>query len=402
MTSTLHVEPDLLASARSRNDRTVELRRAIHHEPELGLHLPRTHARVLDALDGLPLEITSGTSCSSIVADLDGGAGDGPTVLLRADMDALPMPEDTGLDYASRHEGRMHACGHDGHTAMLVSAAALLCERRDRLPGRVRFMFQPGEEGHHGARHMIDEGVLAGVDAAFALHVTPNLPPGRLATRGGPLMASADTFAATVRGRGGHASTPHFAVDPIPVACELVTAWQTHVARRVNVMDPAVVSCTRIDAGTTTNVIPETAHLEGTIRAVSEATRTAVHDALTRVAAGVSAAHDCHAEVSIEPGYPVTVNDAAMADFVRRVAAEVVGPDHTVEMPWPVMGAEDFSYVLQRVPGAMFFLGVCPDDLDAAHAPSCHSNRMRLDEPSLAAGVAAHVALAEAYLRGGP
>jgi amidohydrolase len=390
----------LLEAAEALAPETVALRRAIHAEPELGTDLPATQAKVLEALASLPVEVRTGDRISSVVADLAGGGGDGPTILLRGDMDALPMPEDTGLDYASRHDGRMHACGHDGHTAMLASAARLLCDRRAGLPGRVRFMFQPGEEGDGGAEIMIAEGVLDGVDGAFAIHVSPNVPTGRLVTRGGPLLASADTFTAHITGKGGHASTPHFAIDPIPVAAEILLAWQTHVARRINVMDPAIVSCTKIEAGTTTNVIPEQARMTGTIRAVSEATRAAVHAALPRVAEGIAAAHDCHASVRIDDtGYPVTVNDDDFAAFVLATVATELGPDRAGEMPYPTMGAEDFSYVLQQVPGAMAFLGVCPDGVRAREAPSCHSNRMILNESALPVGVATYAAVAEAFLR---
>ena len=219
----------------------VALRRRLHAQPELGLDLPHTQAAVLEVLDHLGLTLSTGGTSSSVVALLDGDEP-GPTVLLRGDMDALPMPEDTGLDYASRVDGAMHACGHDAHVAMLAGAAALLAARRAHLTGRVAFMFQPGEEGHHGARHMLDEGLLDAVAAgaqpvsmAFAIHQSPTIPSGVIASRGSSLLASADTFLITVRGRGGHASMPHHAVDPIPIACEVVGALQAMVTRRVDV-----------------------------------------------------------------------------------------------------------------------------------------------------------------------
>jgi hippurate hydrolase len=336
------------------------------------------------------------------VADLDGGL-DGPTILLRGDMDALPMPEDTGLPYASTVEGTMHACGHDAHTAMLVGAARLLAARRAELPGRVRFMFQPGEEGDGGAVHMIDEGVLDGVDGAFALHVAPNLWSGMVAYRPGPAMASADVVEISVTGRGGHASTPHWANDPVPVAAEIVLALQAMVTRTVDAFDPAVLTITQLSSGTTNNVIPESAQLTGTLRAVSERTRHAVWERIRRVVDGVAAAHDCTAELAVLEGYPVTVNDPRFARFAADVAASTVGAGKVVEMPAPVMGAEDFSYVLQRVPGAMVFLGVCPPEhADPFTAPACHSNRMVLHEDAMAAGIALHAAVATTFLeRGG-
>jgi amidohydrolase len=242
------LEPDaLLAEAGARLDEGVALRRDIHRRPELGLDLPLTQARVLEVLDGLPLTIVTGERQSSIVADLD-GERPGPTVLLRGDMDALPMPEDTGLDFASEVDGVMHACGHDAHTAMLAGAARLLADRRADLAGRVRFLFQPGEEGAGGAAVALDEGLLdatgggEAVSWAFAIHQSPSIPSGVVATRQGPLLASADELHVTLRGRGGHASMPHQANDPVPVACEVVQALQTWVTRRVDVFTPAVIT----------------------------------------------------------------------------------------------------------------------------------------------------------------
>jgi amidohydrolase len=392
-------DQDLLAAAAGVLDDVVALRRDIHRHPELGLDLPVTQSRILESLAGLPLTVTTGTRQSSIVADLDGGRP-GPTVLLRADMDALPMPEDTGLDYASSVDGAMHACGHDAHCAMLAGAAGLLAERVGDLAGRVRFLFQPGEEGAGGARIAIDEGVLdaAGgggpVEWAFAIHQSPTFPTGVVATRAGALLASADEFLVTVRGRGGHASMPHHANDPIPVACEIVQALQTYVTRRVDVFDPAVVTVGRIAAGTATNVIPETAELEGTIRTVSRGARERVRSAIAQVAGGVAAAHEMEAEVELRPGYPVTVNDAGAAAEVLDTAGRLVGDAAALEMPAPVMGAEDFSYLLERVPGAMAFLGTRPRGLRSHEAAPNHSNRMVLDELSLAVGVALYTAAA--------
>ncbi|HSL58552.1 MAG TPA: M20 family metallopeptidase [Acidimicrobiales bacterium] len=385
----------LLDEAGDLLDEVVALRRRIHRRPELGLDLPVTQATIREALDGLGLDVRTGTATTSVVADLRGGAGDGPTVLLRGDMDALPMPEDTGVDFASEVAGAMHACGHDAHVSMLVGAARLLAARRDQIAGTVRFMFQPGEEGFGGAKVMIDEGVLDGVDAAFAMHITPNLPSGWITTKPGPLMASSDELFITVRGRGGHASTPHFAADPIPVACEIVSAISTFVTRQIDAFNPAIVTITKITAGTTVNVIPASAEMAGTIRSVSERTRDAVDRGVTRLATTIAEAHGLEAEVHVRRGYPVTVNHAAAAHRVLEVASGLLGADRVVESPAPVMGAEDWSYVLQQVPGAMAFLGVCPPEIaDPRQAPACHSNLMRLDEPAMAAGVALHTAMA--------
>ncbi|MEU6645146.1 M20 family metallopeptidase [Saccharomonospora sp. NPDC046836] len=392
----------LRAEAEALQPTTIALRRAVHRHPELGLQLPQTQQAVRDAIADLPLEITPGSATTSLTAVLR-GARPGPAVLLRGDMDALPMPEDTGVDYASEVAGAMHACGHDTHTAMLASAARLLAARTDELAGSVVFMFQPGEEGHHGARHMIHEGVLdaAGprVERALGLHIFANLPSGVIATRPGPVMASADNFFIRVTGKGGHGSMPHNAVDPVPAAAAMVGALQTMITRRISISDPAVLSVTRIEAGTTTNVIPETAVLEGTIRTLSEKTRALVHAELPKVCSGIAAAHGCRVLADIEPCYPSTVNDAAEAQRVLDLAGEVLGADNAVELPDPFMGAEDFSYVLQRVPGAFAFLGACPPGTSPDEAAPNHSNRVDYDEAAMANGVALYAAFALDALR---
>lgn len=389
----------LLAEANELLPDAVRLRRLIHREPELGLELPLTQAKILDSLADLDLEITTGTALSSVVATLR-GQGDGPVIVLRGDMDALPMPEDSGEPFASEHDGMMHACGHDSHVAMLAGAAKLLHARRSELRGTVKFLFQPGEEGHHGAKHCLDEGLLRDpdVDAGFAIHITPNRRSGTLATRPGPLMASADTLKITVTGQGGHASMPHGAIDPVPVACEIVTALQTLITRTVDAFKPAVLTVASIHAGTTSNVIPEGAELLGTLRTVDERTRAAVHEGIEQVATGIAAAHGCGAVVEIERGYPVTVNDAGFVEFAADVLRDLVGEPNVSMMQAPVMGAEDWSYVLQEVPGAMVFLGVCPDGDNPRQAHACHSNRMRLDEEAMATGIAAYSAIALSYL----
>lgn len=386
---------DLLDAARAVQPDTVALRRDLHRHPEIGNDLPRTQGAVLDAIGDLGFDVRTGTSVTSVTATLDTGRPGG-TMLLRGDMDALPMPEDTGLDYASEVDGAMHACGHDAHTAMLASAARLLADRADDLTGKVVFMFQPGEEGHHGARHMLEEGLLDGIHVtrAFAIHQSPSFPSGMVATKAGPLLASADEFVVEVVGRGGHAAMPHHANDPVPVACAMVGAFQTLVTRRVDVFDPAVVTVGSIRAGSTNNVIPETARLVGTIRAVSERTRSLVHAELERIATNIAAAHDMEVRFRIDAGFPVTVNDAGAAAWVGDVARHIVHPDLVVEMPNPVMGAEDWSYVLQQVPGAMAFLGTCPPGEDFHRVAPNHSNRMVIDEDAMAVGVALYAATA--------
>jgi hippurate hydrolase len=391
--------PDLLVQARALQPRTVALRRAVHRHPELGLHLPRTRDAVLAALADLPLQVHLGVGTTSVVAVLD-GARPGPTVLLRGDMDGLPVTEDTGLPFASEVDGRMHACGHDTHVAMLASAARLLTVRRDELAGRVLFMFQPGEEGHHGARYMIDEGLLDATgpagrpERAYALHISATLAAGELHVRPGPVMAAADVLRVVVTGRGGHASAPHDALDPVPAAAAMVGALQTAVTREVAAADAAVLTIAHIRAGTTDNVIPETAFLEGTLRTLREDVRLRLRDAVRRVCTHTALAHGCTAEVEIEPGYPVVVNDDDAAAHVTDVAAGVLGGTRVLAMPAPIMGAEDFAYVLEQVPGALAFLGGCPPGVDPARVAPNHSNRAVFDESAMAAGVAVYAGLA--------
>ena len=392
---------EILSEARALLDDAIQLRRRLHRHPEIGLTLPRTQAVVLEALDALGLETRTGQRTTSVLARLTGGKP-GPTILLRADMDALPLREETGLPFASEVEGAMHACGHDAHVAMLVGAARVLVRRRADLAGSVLFMFQPGEEGYHGARVMLEEGLLDGAGApsgAFALHVTHREAAGVITTRPGPMLASGDTIQITVRGKGGHASAPHDCLDPIPVACEIVQAFQTLVTRRVNVFDPAVITIGKITAGTTRNVIPETAHLLGTVRTVSEVTRERVLEGIRRVADGIATAHGAEAAVELIRGYPVTSNDASFAGFVLDTAREVLGAERVTPMSHPVMGSEDFSYVLQRVPGAMANLGTRPD---SGEVYPNHSNRMLVNETALASGIAVHVGVALRFFeRGG-
>ena len=396
---------DWTAAGEAELDGVVALRREIH--AEIGLDCRRTTEKIKAALAGLPLEYREGPSTSGLVAILRGGGDNGRAVLLRGDMDALPMQEETGLPFASKVPGAMHACGHDSHTAMLVGAARALCARRESLPGTVVFMFQPGEEGYHGARFMIEDGLLDNVlpgrrpDGAFALHIWPTLERGTVAGRAGPLLASADTLMATITGAGGHAAMPHDSLDPIPVACEIVTALQALIARTVPVTDPAVLSITKISAGTAHNIIPSSAELLGTVRTLSEATRARLHDAFKRVVEHVAAAHGLTGEARVEEGYPVTVNDVRAMELVRRCAAAVGSEEAWLELPAPIMGAEDFSYVLREIPGAMAFLGVAHEGTDAEKNPPLHNTRMTIDEEMMAKGVALHCAFADRFLASG-
>ena len=407
-------DADLLSAARGIAGGIVALRRAIHAEPELGLITPRTRDKVREALADLPLEWREGPSTTGLVATLRGGAGGAGRagggcrrVLLRGDMDALPMPEETGLAFASTVPGAMHACGHDAHTAMLAGAARLLSARRESLAGDVQFMFQPGEEGHHGARFMLDDGLLDDgpsgplPQAAFALHVMPNAPHGLVAGRAGALLAAADQLEIAVEGRGGHASMPHETLDPVPVAAELVLALQAMVTRQFSAHDPVVVTIARLEAGSAHNVIPDRAVLTGTMRTLSPAHRTRLHGAVARLAEGIAAAHGLHATVTIREGFPVTLCDPRAVDFGEAVSRDLFGPAAFHRLPDPIMGAEDFAYVLEQVPGAMFFLGVSHEGEDWQQCCGIHSTRMMVDEAVLPRGAALLAGLGEQFLARG-
>ena len=391
---------DLLQDARGIADRITALRRAIHAEPELGLQTPRTLAKVRAELADLPLEWREGTSCTGAVAILNAGKA-GRSVLLRGDMDALPMDEETGLDFASTVSGRMHACGHDTHTAMLAGAARVLAARADALPGEVRFMFQPGEEGYHGARFMLDDGLLDPLpEAAFALHIMPNAPHGTIGSRAGTLLASADMLEISVEGRGGHASMPHDTRDPVPVACEIVLALQTMVTRRFNAHEAMIVTVTQLEAANAHNIIPGRALLKGTIRTLSPERRQEVWGAIRTLAENIAQAHECDADVTITQGFPPTINDARAVALAEAVATSLPHGDF-MNLPAPIMGAEDFSYVLEKVPGMMAFLGVAQSGADWRHCCPIHSSRMMVDESVLPRGTAFLAGCATRFLEGG-
>lgn len=370
-------------------EKIVALRREIHREPELGFDTEKTAEKVLAALDGLPLEIQTGVAENGIVATLRGG-GDGPTVGLRADMDALPIVEETGLPFASEVEGKMHACGHDGHTSMLVGAAHALSQDtlRDRLNGTVKFVFQPAEEGGGGGKVMVEEGVAEGIDSIFALHLWPGLPFGTAATKGGPIMAAADGFDLTVRGKGGHGAFPHLTADAVAMAAQVVTTLQTVVAREVDPVEPAVLTVGEIHAGTAFNIIPETARLGGTVRTLNEELRRRMPERIEGIARGVAGAMRGDAELDYNFSYPITRNDAEAARQALEVIGNLLGEDSTLELSNPSMGGEDFAFFLEKVPGAFIWLGV-GEDVSGLHTPT-----FAFDEQILPLGAALHAALA--------
>ncbi|WP_203609879.1 M20 family metallopeptidase [Streptomyces sp. SID8111] len=389
----------------------TELRRSLHRRPEIGLDLPQTQRAVLAALEGLPLEITLGSSSTSVTAVLRGGRP-GPAVLLRGDMDALPVTEATGLEYASEIEGVMHACGHDLHVAMLVGAARLLCARRETLQGDVVFMFQPGEEGYDGARLMIAEGVLeaAGrrVSAAYGLHVSSYRERGVFFSRPGPLMSGSHELRVVVEGAGGHGSLPHLSRDPVNAAAEMVTALQSMVTRRFDIFDPVVLSVGVFRAGTKINIVPDEAGFEATLRSFSPAAGALLRAETRRVCEGIAAAHGLTAVVRFTDGFPVTVNDRHHHDVAGAVVSQTLGADRFRLMDHPVAASEDFSFVLNEVPGCYVHLGARVDTGSDAPAAPNHSAHAVFDDGVLSDGalVLAELALRalrnEAAVRSGP
>jgi hippurate hydrolase len=377
----------------------VDLRRELHRIPEVGLELPKTQAMVLDALAGLPLEISTGKDLTSVVGVLRGGRP-GPTVLLRGDMDALPVVEETDLEYASTN-GNMHACGHDLHTAGLVGAARLLSAHREELHGNVLFMFQPGEEGLGGAGYMIREGLLQATGdkpiAAYAIHVWSQAAKGLFQTRPGTMMAGSNQLHITVHGKGGHGSSPYTTVDPVPVVAELVLALQTYATRKVNVFDPVVITVTQLAAGVAVNVIPNTARLGATVRTLSNETFHQLSRDLPALAQGIAAAHGCTVEADFTKQYPVTINDAARTAETSALLSAVFGADRVPPFENPLMGSEDFSMVLDEVPGTFVMLGARPDDV-GEDGPSNHSSVVRFDDAVLGDQAAALAQLAAAHL----
>ena len=393
----------VLSDAQELTGDLTDLRHRLHQEPELGLHLPRTQEKVLEALSGLPYEITLGTDTTSVTAVLRGTGGEAsavrPVVLLRGDMDALPIQEHTGLDFSSRIDGAMHACGHDLHTAMLAGAATLLAHHRDRLAGDVVLMFQPGEEGFDGAGVMIREGVLdaAGrrADAAYGLHVmSAGAPNGQFLSRTGTLMSASDGLTVTVHGAGGHGSAPHQAQDPVTVIAEMVTALQVMVTRQFDMFDPVVLSVGVLQAGTKRNIIPESARLEATVRSYTAESRTKLQRVVPRLLQGIAAAHGLEVTVDYITEYPLTITDEGETGRAERIVGELFDGQRFTRMINPLSGSEDFSRVLAQVPGTFVFLSALPRQADAATAAFNHSPAATFDDDGLADGAALYTQLA--------
>ena len=361
------IEPELVA-----------LRRELHQHPELAFQETRTAARIQAFLEGHGLSLRSGIGGTGVVAEAGKGS---PTILLRVDMDGLPIQELNATPYVSQELGRMHACGHDGHTAIGAVAARILASRG--LPGRVRFVFQPAEEGEGGAQAVIRAGVMDGVDMAFGIHLWNELPIGTIGVKAGPLMASVDRLRIVIRGRGGHGAKPHRAADPVVAAAHVVTALQTIVSREVSPMQAAVITIASIRSGEAFNVIPEEAILTGTIRTFDPELRSSMPARIARVARGVASGLQCRADVEVRAGNPAVINDTRAAAIARRAAVRVVGEKQVVE-PEPTMGGEDMACYFEKAPGCFVFVG--SENADGGFTEPHHSPRFDFDERALAIG----------------
>jgi amidohydrolase len=394
------IPPQELAARIAAVQPTVqEWRRSLHRRPELQYEEHETSLFVQAVLRAAGVEAVGGLARGTGVLGHLRGAAE-RAVALRADMDALPIEERSGVPWASEIPGRMHACGHDGHVAILLGAAKVLAEiaRERPLPHPVTFLFQPAEEGGGGARFMIEDGALDGsrlgppVDRIYGLHGWPALPRGAVATRPGPMLAAADRFTIEIHGAGGHAALPHQTRDPIVAAAELVLSLQSLVARETDPLDSAVVSVTSLHAGAAFNVVPESLRMQGTIRSLREATRARLHARLAERAHGVAAAAGCRAEVSIERGYPVTFNDPDLVEQFREAVHADFGASQVGTLPAPIMGAEDFSFYGERVPACFFALGLEEDPRQPL--PPLHSPTFDFNDAAIPHGIAAMVRLA--------
>jgi amidohydrolase len=374
-------------------------RRDLHENPELGFQEVRTAGVVADRLRALGVEdVRTGIAGTGVTGLIRGGKGDGKVVLLRADMDALPILEETGAEYASKTPGVMHACGHDAHTAILLAVARVLTERRDEFAGTVKVLFQPAEElPPGGAKPMIEAGVLddPAVDAVFGLHINQDGPLGTVDLRSGPAMAAADRFTIAIKGKGGHGARPQDSVDPIVVGAQIVTALQTLVSREVDPIESAVVSVCAFLAGEAFNVIPDAAELRGTVRTFTAHNRDLLERRIGELAAGIGAAMGASVTTAYTRGYPATVNDPAMTELVRAAAVEVVGEENVIESP-PMMGAEDFSYFLEQKPGSYFFVGSRNEERGLVWGH--HHPKFDLDEAAMAVGIETMVRTTLRYL----
>lgn len=359
-------------------DTIVSLRRDLHRIPETAYTESKTAAYVADYLRRIGLQVDTGIARFGVLGSQT-GMGPGKTLMLRSELDALPIVEATGLPFVSNHPGAMHACGHDGHMAMVLGAATVLSEMTDQLAGTIKYVFQPAEEGPGGAKPMIDEGVMENprVDYALGCHLWPGIEEGRVGVKTGPLMAAMDRFDLTIKGAGGHGAMPHLCIDAIDVGAQVVNALQRIVSRQMNPLKPTVVTVGQFTAGSAFNIIAEEAHLSGTTRTFDPDVWRSWPERIDRIVKGICQSTGAAYELDYQPGYPVTINDAWMAELVRQVAASVVGTENVVD-PEPTMGGEDMSFYLERSKGCFFFLGVGRENGAPLHNPKFDFNEENL------------------------
>lgn len=386
----------LLDAGKRLESELVSFRRDLHRNPELSMEESETAAKVAERLRTLGYEVRTGVGGHGVVAEL-AGAKPGRTIALRADMDALPIEEESGEPFSSQRPGVMHACGHDAHTAMLLGAAAILAERKEQLAGNVRFLFQSAEEINRGARLMIEQGVLNGVDEIYGLHNLPTLAAGKAATRYGSLMGSVDRIEITLTGKGGHGAIPDQSIDPVVAASAIVMGLQTAVSREISPFDPVVVTIGGVQAGDTYNVIPHRATMVGTIRTFSPSVQASMKERVTRIAGRIAEAYRCAASVEYTEMTPVLVSDDECVSHAIRTIEQAIGADNRVEAA-PTLAGEDFSLYLQHVPGCFFWLGSGPRE-GAERAYGLHHPKFRIDERCLPLGASLLAAIAESRLR---
>jgi amidohydrolase len=387
-------EQEILEISKRIQPRLVEIRRDIHAHPELGLSETRTAELIAHILSELDIEVTENVGITGVVGLLK-GAKPGNTILLRADMDCLEINELNDVSYKSQTEGLMHACGHDSHTTWLLGTAMILSELRDHIKGNVKFVFQPAEESEGGADRMIKAGVLENpkVDFALGAHVWPILESGKIGLKRGSMMAAPDRFSLKILGKGGHGAEPHNTIDPIAIACQVYMSLQTIVSRKINPIDPAVISVTVFNAGTAHNIIPDRVEMMGTVRSLTPEIRAYVPGAMEKLIKGIVESNGAQYEFDYDPYYPPLINHDAGIDLVAEASANIIGAENTVMLPNPTMGGEDFSYFLEKVPGAFFVVGTKNEDKGIIYP--LHNPRFNIDEDILhqAAAVMAESAL---------
>lgn len=371
-------------TVKSVQEEAIDVRRTIHRHPELGFEEEQTSSLVSDKLREWEIPHESNIAETGVVGFVE-GEENGPTIMLRADMDALPIQEEADVPYKSTRDGVMHACGHDAHTSILLHTAKILAENRDQLNGNVKLIFQPAEEGPGGAKPMIEEGVLESpeVEAAFGLHLWNPLPVGNLGIQSGPLMACADRFQVTVQGKGGHGARPHEAVDPVACSSQIISTLQSIASRETDPVGTVVISVGKIEGGSRFNVIPDEVFFEGTVRTFDEEYRKTIPERIERICDQVAAAYRCEANLNYIDLYPPTINDRKMTDLVRKTAQDVVDPEH-IHQNCQTLGGEDMSFFLNEVPGCYFFVGSGLPDED--HIPH-HRSDFKIDERAIPVGI---------------